>query len=184
MREPHPFFSHSFPTHNQVDCRHHKERSLANHCTQVYASKVVNDRRTARARRPPPESEATGASLGPALGQGSSERRRGGTPDTLTSSGSGLKQSAFASAFSRSRLCGGGSLFFPAHRCATSATSPLGRGGVPQDRAQNPSVKLRLIAPGAAKKRFRMATRHGVSKTVAMNEPRRPWCLLFTQAPR
>ena len=37
-----------------------------------------------------------------------------------------------------SRLCGGGSLFFPAHRCATSATSPLGRGGVPQDRAQKP----------------------------------------------
>ena len=28
--------------------------------------------------------------------------------------------------------------FFPAHRCTTSATSPLGRGGVPQDRAQKP----------------------------------------------
>jgi hypothetical protein len=42
--------------------------------------------------------------LGPALGQGSSERRRGGTPDTLTSSGSGLKQSAFASEFSRIKV--------------------------------------------------------------------------------
>ena len=88
--------------------------------------------------------KATGASLGRALGHDSTARRRGGIPNTLTSSGSGLKQSAFASAFSRSRLCGGGSLFFPAHRCTTSATSPLGRGGVPQDRAQNPSVKLRL----------------------------------------
>ena len=56
--------------------------------------------------------KATGASLGRALGHDSTERRRCGIPNTLTSSGSGLKQSAFASAFSRSRLCGGGSLFF------------------------------------------------------------------------
>ena len=78
------------------------------------------------------------SSLAAALGQDSSARRCSGTLVTLTSSGSGLKQSAFATSSARSRLCGGGSLFFPAHRCTTSATSPLGRGGVPQDRAQKP----------------------------------------------
>ena len=82
--------------------------------------------------------QAAGNSSAVALGHDSTERRCSGTLHTLTSSGSGLKQSAFASAFSRSRLCGGGSLFFPAHRCTTSATSPLGRGGVPQDRVQKP----------------------------------------------
>ena len=79
-----------------------------------------------------------------ALGHDSTERRRRGIPNTLTSSGSGLKQSAFASAFSRLKVVWWRFPFFPAHRCTTSATSPLGRGGVPQDRAQNPSVKLRL----------------------------------------
>ena len=83
--------------------------------------------------------QAAGNSSAVALGQDSTERRRSGTLHTLTSSGSGLKQSAFASAFSRSRLCGGGSLFFPAHRCTTSATSLLGRGGVPQDRDRFPA---------------------------------------------
>ena len=39
-----------------------------------------------------------------ALGQDSTERRRSGTLNTLTSSGSGLKQSAFASAFSRIKV--------------------------------------------------------------------------------
>ena len=48
--------------------------------------------------------KATGASLGRALGHDSTERRRRGIPNTLTSSGSGLKQSAFASAFSRLKV--------------------------------------------------------------------------------
>ena len=48
--------------------------------------------------------KATGASLGRALGHDSTARRRGGIPNTLTSSGSGLKQSAFASAFSRLKV--------------------------------------------------------------------------------
>ena len=39
-----------------------------------------------------------------ALGHDSTERRRRGIPNTLTSSGSGLKQSAFASAFSRPKV--------------------------------------------------------------------------------
>ena len=39
-----------------------------------------------------------------ALGHDSTERRRCGIPNTLTSSGSGLKQSAFASAFSRLKV--------------------------------------------------------------------------------
>ena len=39
-----------------------------------------------------------------ALGHDSTERRRCGIPNTLTSSGSGLKQSAFASAFSRIKV--------------------------------------------------------------------------------
>ena len=39
-----------------------------------------------------------------ALGHDSTERRRRGIPNTLTSSGSGLKQSAFASAFSRLKV--------------------------------------------------------------------------------
>ena len=73
-----------------------------------------------------------------ALGHDSTERRRGGIPNTLTSSGSGLKLSAFASEFSRIKVVWWRFPFFPAHRCATSATSPLGRGGVPQDRAQKP----------------------------------------------
>jgi len=42
--------------------------------------------------------------LAAALGQDSTERRRSGTLNTLTSSGSGLKQSAFASAFSRLKV--------------------------------------------------------------------------------
>ena len=59
---------------------------------------------------------------------GTTPRSGGAAGIPLTSSGSGLKQSAFAPAFSRLEVV--------AHRCTTSATSPLGRGGVPQDRAQ------------------------------------------------
>ena len=44
------------------------------------------------------------SSLRRALGLDSTERRCGGIPNTLTSSGSGLKQSAFASAFSRPKV--------------------------------------------------------------------------------
>ena len=51
--------------------------------------------------------------MGPALGQDSTERRRRGTLDTLTSSGSGLKQSAFASAFSRIKVVWRRFPFFP-----------------------------------------------------------------------
>ena len=48
-----------------------------------------------------------------ALGQDSTERRRCGTLHTLTSSGSGLKQSAFASAFSRLKVVWRRFPFFP-----------------------------------------------------------------------
>ena len=47
--------------------------------------------------------KATGASLGRALGHDSTARRRGGIPNTLTSSGSGLKQSAFVVGLVRPR---------------------------------------------------------------------------------
>ena len=47
---------------------------------------------------------ATGTPSAAALGHDSTARRRGGIPNTLTSSGSGLKQSAFASAFSRLKV--------------------------------------------------------------------------------
>jgi hypothetical protein len=83
-----------------------------------------------------------------ALGQDSTERRRAGTLDTLTSSGSGLKQSAFASAFCRSRLRGGGSLFFSRTSLHDLCDESPGAGrGPARPRTgfpQNPSVKLRL----------------------------------------
>ena len=68
-----------------------------------------------------------------ALGRDSTERRRGGIPNTLTSSGSGLKQSAFASAFSRIAAAGGGSLFFFPHVAASR--SP---GGDESRKARKP----------------------------------------------
>ena len=74
------------------------------------------------------------SSLAAALGQDSSTRWRSGTRDTLTSSGSGLKPKRLRVRVRGSRLRGGGSLFFPANRCTTSASSLLGRGGVPQNR--------------------------------------------------
>ena len=79
-----------------------------------------------------------------ALGHASTERRRRGIPNTLTSSGSGLKQSAFASAFSRIKVVWRRFPFFSRTSLRDLCDESLGRGGVPQDRAQNPSVKLRL----------------------------------------
>ena len=51
--------------------------------------------------------------MGRALGHDSTERWRCGIPNTLTSSGSGLKQSAFASAFSRLKVVWRRFPFFP-----------------------------------------------------------------------
>ena len=79
-----------------------------------------------------------------ALGHDSTERRRGGIPNTLTSSGSGLKQSAFASAFSRSRLCGGGSLFFPRTSLHDLCDESPGAGRGPA----RPRAKTRRLSRG------------------------------------
>ena len=72
------------------------------------------------------------------------ERRRGGIPNTLTSSGSGLKQSAFASAFSRSRLCGGGSLFFSRTSLHDLCDESPGAGRGPA----RPRAKTRRLSRG------------------------------------
>ena len=61
--------------------------------------------------------------------------------------GSGLKPKRLRVRVRGSRLRGGGSLFFPAHRCVTSASSPLGRGGVPQIRDRF-SRKTRRLKSG------------------------------------
>ena len=88
--------------------------------------------------------KATGASLGPALGHDSTERRRGGIPNTLTSSGSGLKQSAFASAFSRIKVVWRRFPFFFPHIAARPLRRVPSWGGERSRKtAQNPSVKSR-----------------------------------------
>ena len=80
-----------------------------------------------------------------ALGHDSTERRRGGIPNTLTSSGSGLKQSAFASAFSRLKVVRRRFPFFFPHIAARPLRRvPWGGEGSRKTARKNPSVKLRL----------------------------------------
>ena len=83
--------------------------------------------------------------MGRALGHDSTERRRRGIPNTLTSSGSGLKQSAFASAFCRLKVVWRRFPFFFPHIAARPLRRvPWGGEGSRKTARKNPSVKLRL----------------------------------------
>ena len=86
------------------------------------------------------------SSLAAALGQDSSTRRCSGTL-MMSSLWVGSQAKRLRVRVRGSRLRGGGSLFFPAHRCVTSASSPLGRGGVPQNRDRF-SRKTRRLKSG------------------------------------
>ena len=81
-----------------------------------------------------------------ALGHDSTERRRRGIPNTLTSSGSGLKQSAFASAFSRPKVVAAVPFFFPHIAARPLRRVPWGGEGSRKTARKNPSVKLRLAS--------------------------------------
>ena len=83
------------------------------------------------------------SSLAAALGQDSSTRRCSGTL-MMSSLWVGSQAKRLRVRVRGSRLRGGGSLFFPAHRCVTSASSPLGRGGVPQNREPDSRKTRRL----------------------------------------
>ena len=80
------------------------------------------------------------SSLAAALGQDSPTRWRSGTRDTLNvASGLVSSQSAFVFEFVDQGCVAAVPFFFPANRCTTSASSLLGRGGVPQDRDRFPA---------------------------------------------
>ena len=80
-----------------------------------------------------------------ALGHDSTERRRGGIPNTLTSSGSGLKQSAFASAFSRLKVVRWRFPFFSRTSLHDLCDESPGAGRGPA----RPRAKTRRLSRGA-----------------------------------
>ena len=79
-----------------------------------------------------------------ALGHDSTERRRGGIPNTLTSSGSGLKQSAFARVQQNQGCVAAVPFFFPHIAARPLRRVPWGGEGSRKTARKNPSVKQRL----------------------------------------